>query len=94
VFPAGQAEPQDFTMALVLAQRFLAEGNLAAALSEYSRLIEADQFLDNVIFDLRQSVYQHPDSQELWQTLGDAYMHADRLQDALEAYSRAEELLR
>lgn len=93
MFPAKPGESQDFTMSLVLAQRFLAEGNLAAALSEYSRLIEADQFLDNVIFDLRQSVYQHPDSQELWQTLGDAYMHADRPQDALEAYSRAEELL-
>ena len=30
----------------------------------------------------------------IWQTLGDAYMRANRLQDALDAYTKAEELLR
>jgi cytochrome c-type biogenesis protein CcmH/NrfG len=29
----------------------------------------------------------------LWQALGDAYMRADRLRDALDSYTKAEELL-
>ena len=28
----------------------------------------------------------------IWQTLGDAYMRANRLKEALEAYNKAEEL--
>jgi cytochrome c-type biogenesis protein CcmH/NrfG len=30
----------------------------------------------------------------IWQTLGDAYMRANRLKEALEAYNKAEELIR
>ena len=33
-------------------------------------------------------------SEELWQVLGDAYMKENNLQDALDAYSKAENLLR
>ena len=30
----------------------------------------------------------------MYQTLGDAYMQADKLQEALDAFTKAEELLR
>jgi tetratricopeptide (TPR) repeat protein len=91
--PAAEPAPVDFTTILVQAQTSLSQGQLHGALQDYAHLIQANQFLDNVIFDLRQSIYQHPADQELWQTLGDAYMRADRLQDALNAYTKAEELL-
>jgi cytochrome c-type biogenesis protein CcmH/NrfG len=31
---------------------------------------------------------------DLWQTLGDAYVRKNKLQDALDSYTKAEELLR
>ncbi|NJN80525.1 MAG: tetratricopeptide repeat protein [Anaerolineales bacterium] len=30
----------------------------------------------------------------IWQALGDAYMRANRLKEALESYNKAEELIR
>jgi cytochrome c-type biogenesis protein CcmH/NrfG len=39
-------------------------------------------------------LYRYPVEVSLWQLLGDAYMRANRLQDALDAYTKAEELLR
>jgi cytochrome c-type biogenesis protein CcmH/NrfG len=50
--------------------------------------------LDEVIHDLREAIYRFPVDVSIWQTLGDAAMRANRLQDALDAYTKAEELLR
>ena len=44
--------------------------------------------------DLRDALYRYPVEVPIWQALGDAYMRANRLQDALDAYTKAEELLR
>ena len=48
----------------------------------------------DVIRDLRDALYRYPVEVSIWQALGDAYMRANRLQDALDAYTKAEELLR
>lgn len=68
-------------------------GNVDTALAEYQQLIQDEHLVYEVVFDLRQLLNEHPDNFELWQTLGDAYLHNGQLQEALEAYSRAEELL-
>ena len=44
--------------------------------------------------DLREALYRYPVEVSLWQALGDAYMRSNRLQEALDAYTKAEELLR
>jgi hypothetical protein len=44
--------------------------------------------------DLREAIYLFPVDVIVWQTLGDAYMRAGRLQEALDSYTKAEELLR
>ncbi len=72
----------------------LQRGNLIEAAQGYKKLIKKGKMLDEVIFDLREAQYSHPVDVVLWQTLGDAYMRANRLQDALDAYTKAEELLR
>ena len=72
----------------------LAGSNLNGALESYSRLIKKGRFLDEVIYDLRDASYRFPVDVNIWQSLGDAYMRANRLQDALDAYTKAEELLR
>ena len=46
------------------------------------------------IRDLTESIYRYPVEVGIWQTLGDAYMRANRLKEALEAYNKAEELIR
>jgi tetratricopeptide (TPR) repeat protein len=72
----------------------LSHGGLDAAMNEYTKLIKKNKMLEDVIYDLQEAVYSHPVDVIVWQTLGDAYMRSNRLQDALDAYSKAEELLR
>ena len=77
------------------ARNELSGSNVPSALENYTRLIKKGRFLDEVIFDLRDALnYRFPVDVDIWQTLGDAYMRANRLQDALDAYTKAEELLR
>ena len=72
----------------------LSGSNVSGALESYARLIKKGRLLDEVIFDLREALYRFPVDVDIWQSLGDAYMRANRLQDALDAYTKAEELLR
>jgi hypothetical protein len=72
----------------------LSRSNIPGALETYAKLIRKGRFLDEVIFDLRDALYRYPVEVSIWQALGDAYMRANRLQDALDAYTKAEELLR
>jgi len=76
------------------ARNELSRSNIPGALETYSKLIKKGRFLDEVIFDLREALYRYPVEVSIWQSLGDAYMRANRLQDALDAYTKAEELLR
>jgi tetratricopeptide (TPR) repeat protein/uncharacterized protein Smg (DUF494 family) len=76
------------------ARNELSGSNIHSALESYDRLIKKGRFLDEVIYDLRDALYRFPVDVSIWQSLGDAYMRANRLQDALDAYTKAEELLR
>jgi hypothetical protein len=72
----------------------MGRGNVAGALAEYGRMIRKGKFLEEIIYDLREAIYRYPVEVPVWQALGDAYMRANRLQEALDAYTKAEELLR
>ncbi len=76
------------------AQNKLGQGDIPAALEEYNRLIRQGRSLEESIRDLREAVYRYPVEVSIWQALGDAYMRANRLQEALDAFNKAEELLR
>jgi tetratricopeptide (TPR) repeat protein len=76
------------------AQNELTRGNIPGAMEGYGKLIKKGKLLDEIIFDLREALYRYPVEVTILQTLGDAYMRANRLQDALDAYTKAEELLR
>jgi hypothetical protein len=76
------------------ARNELSRSNIPGALEAYGKLIKKGRFLEEVIFDLREALYRYPVEVSIWQALGDAYMRANRLQDALDAYTKAEELLR
>ncbi len=79
---------------LNIAQTALQSHNLEKALQAYNQLIKEGQYLEETIHDLRDALYHYPIDITIWQTLGDAYLRSNRLQEALEAYTKAEELLR
>lgn len=79
---------------LARAREDLAHAKIPDALQSYSTLIRKGKFLEEVTFDLKEALYRFPVEVLIWQVLGDAYMRANRLQDALDAYTKAEELLR
>jgi tetratricopeptide (TPR) repeat protein len=72
----------------------LSRSNIPGALDAYGKLIKKGRFLEETIFDLREALYRYPVEVSIWQSLGDAYMRSNQLQDALDAYTKAEELLR
>ncbi|HMD88431.1 MAG TPA: tetratricopeptide repeat protein [Anaerolineaceae bacterium] len=76
------------------AQTALDKGKLKEALLAYTQLISSGQLLDETVHDLRDALYRYPVDIGLWQALGDAYVRSNHLQDALDAYTKAEELLR
>ncbi len=85
---------QTVDMVLGQARNELNRSNIPGALETYSKLIKKGRHLEEIIFDLREASYRYPVEVSIWQTLGDAYMRGNRLQDALDSYTKAEELLR
>jgi cytochrome c-type biogenesis protein CcmH/NrfG len=79
---------------LMGAQVAMDEGNISASLKEYAKLIRKKRLLDEVIYDLREALDEYPINIDIWQLLGDAYLRAGRLQEAIDAYTNAEKLLR
>jgi tetratricopeptide (TPR) repeat protein len=69
-------------------------GEVANAIDTYNELIQNEQHLEQVIHDLREAAFLYPEEILLHQALGDAYLRSDRLQEALDAYNKAEELLK
>ncbi|HVN15277.1 MAG TPA: tetratricopeptide repeat protein [Anaerolineales bacterium] len=80
--------------ALAAAQTEMNRGDIPAAIEHYNKLIKKGRWLEEIIRDLRDALYRYPVEVTIWQALGDAYMRANRLQDALDSYTKAEELLR
>jgi len=76
------------------AQSFIDSGELKQAIEVYGKLIKKGQSLEGVIHDLQETTNRYPAEIGIWQLLGDAFMRANRLQDALDAYTKAEEMLR
>lgn len=73
---------------LARARQHLSEGDFGKASKDYSTVIKKKYELDTVISDLRMAADHFPAEAGLWQLLGDAYMRADRLDEAVEAYNR------
>ena len=76
------------------AREMMAHGSMESGINDYLKLIKRGKFLEEVIYDLKEATYAHPVDVIIWQTLGDAHMRANQLQEALDAYTKAEELLR
>ena len=73
-------------------KRFLENGNLDKALAEFSDLIKFERMIDQVLPMMEQLASQHPGNKRVLRVLGDAYFNADRLDEALDTYARADDL--
>ena len=94
--PARKLQPETLNAVVALnqAKSELDRGDIPAALTHYGKLIKKGKHLEETIRDLSESIYRYPVEVGIWQMLGDAYMRANRLKEALEAYNKAEELIR
>jgi tetratricopeptide (TPR) repeat protein len=72
----------------------LSNGMFDQAIEKYQTLIKQRFELDQIIQDLSNALYHYPMEVRMWMLLGDAYLRKDLLSEALEAYNKAEELLR
>jgi len=75
------------------AQTKLNDGKVEEAIDGYSEIIKKGQRLNDVIDDLNKAADKFPEDMSIVQTLGDAYLRANKLQEALDAYTKAENLL-
>jgi competence ComEA-like helix-hairpin-helix protein len=92
--PTIEAALKDYPATLIQARNALLQGNQSEALVHYNSLIKTRQTLPEVIRDLHEALYRFPIDINIWQALGDAYARNGQIQDALNAYTKAEELLR
>ena len=79
---------------LIQARRQLTSGNLENSLAGYTELVRSGQHLNQVIEDLTQAAGEYPDTVEVWQLLGDAQMRNNQVSEAMQAYIKAEQLMR
>lgn len=81
-------------MALTNARNAVSQRQPSQAIDFYTGLIKQNYHLDEIIKDLQEALYQFPVDVDMWVTLGDAHFRANELQEALNAYTKAEELVR
>jgi competence ComEA-like helix-hairpin-helix protein len=90
---APAIEEDESHMELIAARNALIQGSVEQAVDRYTSLVKNRQFLNEVIRELQEATIRYPVEVSIWQTLGDAYLRTDQLQEALDAYNKAEELL-
>ena len=93
--PAPKPAVQDASVEerMQLAKALISESQIAEALDHYTFLIKKKKSVPQIIESLIQAAADNPVDISILKTLGDAYMRIDKLDEALAAYSRAEELL-
>jgi tetratricopeptide (TPR) repeat protein len=79
---------------LIQARDALAQGQPSQAAQLFSGLIKQDYHLEEIVKDLQDALYSFPLDIEMWISLGDALNRTSDLQQALDAYTKAEELVR
>ncbi len=84
---AVEAAPGDAGARLALARAYAAEASWAEAAAQYAELVQSPDVLAEVVADLERYTAAQPQQLALQQVLGDAYMEAGRLDEALAKYN-------
>ena len=83
----------DYSVLFNNAQSMVEAGDYASAQPALNSLIVAEQRLDDIIALTQEALNRDPTDFNLLLTLGDAYGRSGKLQNALDAYTKAEEYL-
>jgi len=76
------------------AKTLLFGGNIDESIGIFNQLIQQGEELDEIIINIQNALDNYyPIDINLWQVLGDAFLKNNQLQNALDAYSKAEDLL-
>jgi len=98
ISPSMTPPPEDENEALRLeAQSEITRGVTPDAIKKYSTLVKKGVRVEDLISDLNQASLENINDEEyitILQLIGDAYMKIDKIQDALDAYTKAEKLIR
>ncbi len=86
-------ETRSLSLELSTAREALRSGNLHRAMEEYGQLIQVNQNLTQIAQDLEETSQSYPNEVDVWQNLGDVYLRLNRVQEALQAFIKAEQLL-
>ncbi len=78
---------------LTRARMAIESGDKEVALAQYSDLIKSRQNLTTVINDLEKAVEKYPKDPAVQRKLGDAYLRNHQINEAMQAYSKAEQHL-
>ncbi len=62
-------------------------------MDQYAGLIHKGQELDLIAADLQASAQRFPNEVEIWQNFGDALMRLGKVQEAIQAFIKAEQLI-
>jgi len=89
-----RTRPRDHAARLNLARALWQAGLYADSLEAYSQVLRTGRFLDEVLADMEAHVAERPNDPVARRVLGDAYMRAERLADALAEYRSALDLLK
>jgi len=96
--PSPELAPKDEFETLQLeAHSEITRGDTLDAIKKYETLVKKGKRVEDVINDLNQaslSNIKDEDYVTIMQLIGDAYMKIDKIQDALDAYTKAEKLIR
>ena len=86
--------PEENQLILTNARNAINQGLPTQATEFYTGLVKQNYQLNEIIKDLNDALYRFPVDVDMWVTLGDAYFRSNELQEALNAYTKAEELVR
>jgi len=85
--------PDDHETRIALARIYLRNDMPDASAKEYEQLVQVPSLHDTLIADLERAVEEYPRHPALYRVLGDVYMRAGQLADALTAYKKALKVL-
>ena len=88
-----RAHPRDHQAMLALARELWQAGLYSESLEAYSRLLRSGKWVEEIVADMEAHVEERSSDSAVQRVLGDAYMRAGRLAEALEVYREALESL-
>ncbi len=91
--PLQLSEDEEISAELLSARTDLTQNHLERALEQYAKLIRSNKDLKQIVQDLHEAAFRYPDDFDVWQNLGDAQLRLNNVQEALEAYIKAEQLI-